>query len=539
MSTRKKLLLVYPKSNSAHNARMRSFPSLMNRAGFLNVSLATVAGMTPPDLEVQIVDEDRETIDFDQHYDIVGITGFYTQIGRAKYVADQFRERGVLVVCGGPGISLSPHRWRPFCDVTFIGEAERTWPQFVKDYLAGDYKDEYEEKELLDMSDCRLPDYSGCSPQLLNSYLTGYVQMSRGCPYKCEFCSAIKYSGNLMRYKQIDLIIQEIEQLQRFGILMVVFAGDNFSAGRKKAKSILRALREWNRQQRTPMAFFSEVSIETAEDDEFLELAAEAGLTRVSIGIESPNNDSLQEVNKLHNTRVNMIQCIKRFHQHGIAVLGTTITGFDHDDLSVFQQHFDFFMEAGLMDPLTFPMQALDGTDLKKRIIEEGRYIDVPVVDDGSCSTMFDNFTVRPKQMTVDELRQGVLWLKWACYQPEAMAQRVKKFFEHFESSEVRSKLSIPKPSHRIRDAVPIFARILMWIMTKCPKRERRAFFQMLNYARKSSHPQAYQVAVSRFMMMMASQAHCLEIEPDIANIPYPTREDGQQARVDELPVLV
>jgi len=345
MGTQRRLLLIYPRSLSGSNARQKHMPKLLKRGGYLNAGLATIAGLTPGSFAIDIIDEDKQTVDYSrmsERYDIVGLTGFYFQVERARLIADQFRNEGSLVVAGGPGVSLAPDRWRSFCDVLIIGEAERIWPQFINDFLDGNHQSQYHETERFELSHCRLPDYSGFDRRLVGSYLCGLLQTSRGCPFDCEFCSAVIYSGKTMRYKSIDLIIEELEQLQRLGIEFVALADDNFSANRKKSKAILRALREWNCQQRRTVTFFAQLSIDTAKDEEFLELATEAGLNRVLIGIESPNSDTLREARKFQNVRTSMREGIKRFHEHGIVISGTSIVGFDNDSISTFQQHFDF-----------------------------------------------------------------------------------------------------------------------------------------------------------------------------------------------------
>src|SRR5688572_20521776 len=140
----KRLLLVFPKSYNVTLSEARYIRDLIGKANPMNAALATIAALTPPSFDVQIVDDSVDTIDFNAAVDIVGLTGFFSQIERAREISEEFRKRGVLVVSGGPSASVSPARWRPFSDVLFIGEAEFTWPQFIKDYLEGKFADTYE-----------------------------------------------------------------------------------------------------------------------------------------------------------------------------------------------------------------------------------------------------------------------------------------------------------------------------------------------------------------------------------------------------------
>ena len=304
MAAKKTILLIFPKNNSrTYDDISGDSKFLMKKpGGMVNVSLATVAALTPAEFAVRIVDENIESIDYNEPYDLVGITGYSTQLHRAHEIAAEFSKRGVLVVCGGPSVSLSPERWRPFADVLIIGEAERIWPQFLTDYLLDSYQREYRETERFDLSISPIPDYGGYSRKSLKKYMMGIVQTSRGCPFDCEFCDVTVYVGRKMRYKPIENVIEEVAQLYKMRKSRFIFlADDNFSAGRSRAKKILIALRDWNWKQRKPVSFITQVSIDAAGDDEFLELAAEAGLTRVFIGIETPNISSLRESNKKQN----------------------------------------------------------------------------------------------------------------------------------------------------------------------------------------------------------------------------------------------
>lgn len=242
------------------------------------------------------------------------------------------------------------------------------------------------------------------------------------------------------------------------------------------------------------------------------------------VGIESTNVESLREADKVPNVETDLLEALKRFHQHGITVCTTSIVGFDHDDLSVFQEQFDFFTQAGVVTPFTFPIQAHDGSRLKDRAVKEGRYIGVPFIADGTASTMFDVFTMRPKQMSIEELGQGVCWLRWELYKPEHVARRARTFFEHFENSPKRKKLRIPK-AHKSWEALKTFAGVLKYCLTKSPKEERRAFLQMLGYAKRSSHPQGYGMAMGKFMLMKDMHAYLRALHPDIDKIRYPVRD--------------
>lgn len=518
----KRLLLVVPKNPGIRYSDMKGVPYLTKKIGTLNVGLATVAALTPKkEFKIEIVDEAIDSIDYNKPYDIVGITGFPSYEISAERIAKEFRKRGALVVCGGSAATLSPERWRPFSDVLILGEAEQIWPEFLRDYLTGQYKKEYREEERFDLDISPVPDYSGFSKKLLKLCQTGIMQTSRGCPYNCEFCDVITYVGRKMRYKPVGKILKEIELLYRMGFRRVFIADDNFPADRKKSKEILQALRNWNQQKRSPVLFSAQLSIDMAKDEELLELAAEAGLYHTFIGVETPNIDSLKEVGKLHNVHSNMLEDVKKFNQHGIFVTGSSIVGFDHDDLSIFQQHYDFYMESSVPNIYCYPLQAPDGSALKERVIKEGRYRGWnPLLDPESVRNL-RNLSIIPKQISIEQLSHGIQWLLWQLYRPENVARRLERFFENFENSPKRHKLRIPKRSFDWT-GFGIFLRMLKYIFTKAPVAERQAFQKMFDYARNSSHPQASLFTATAFIIMKNIHGLLNMLYPGIEEISYP-----------------
>ena len=498
----KKLLLVNPRSFGGSFGDLRCVGHLSGRAGVLNAALPTVAALTPKGWHVEIVDENAGEVDYSSPYDLVGISGFQTQLPSAQKVAGQFAELGIPVVCGGPSVSISPERWRPFSDVLIIGEAERTWPRFVADFEAGDYQSEYRETEPPRLELSPVPDYSGFSTAALRSHYSGIVQTSRGCPFDCEFCDVIGYLGRHQRYKPADKVVQEVDQLKRLGMNVIVLADDNFAGNRRRARETLTALRDWNNAQRSPVVFFTQLSVDTVKDDEFLALAAQAGLNRVLVGIESPDQASLKEAGKTPNLGRDMSADIRKFHEHGIVVIGTSILGFDNDTTESFRQHFDFHMNAGVMTPQPYPLQAPDGTRLKQRMIREGRYIDNSADDRfPELVNLYNTFTLVPGQMTTGQLQEGMLWLIGELYHPGNVALRVQRFFDQFEQSPLRGKLKIPRPRPD-RFSLGTATRVMKYAMLKAPAEERKALFAMLGAARRSCHPQSLLIAVSAFLLM-------------------------------------
>jgi radical SAM superfamily enzyme YgiQ (UPF0313 family) len=491
--------------------------------GIMNAALATIAALTPEDaFEIEIIDEQVDTLDFNKPYDIVGITAILTQFLRATEISAEFQRRGITVVCGGSSVSLSPERWRAHADVLIIGEAERTWPRFTADYLTGNYEKEYRETERFDLTCSPIPDYRHYSEEARHQ-IAGIVQTSRGCPFNCEFCDVINYVGRKMRYKPLENIMQEVEQLADMGFPVIGLADDNFSASRSKAKTILKSLRDWNRKRRSPVAFMTQLSIDTAQDEEFLRLATEAGLGRVLIGIESPNPDSLRETNKLQNIRHSMFEELKKFQQFGIQVLGTTIVGFDNDDLSIFKQHLDFHEGSGVLNIHVYPLQAPDGSALRQRAIREGRYRDweTNVQGDPRKANMYNTFTLIPKQMTMDQLKQGRLWLLHNLYSPERFLQRFTTFLTNFESSPYRANLTFPK--HRLNvQILRGLGKFIPYFLFKTTPEEKRLIKEMWQQVRASHFPNRFPMLLMGFISFKTMRETIRAEEPNIDSLEYP-----------------
>jgi radical SAM superfamily enzyme YgiQ (UPF0313 family) len=524
---KKKILLVLPRNYEINFINVSGIIKVITKksGGSVVLSLATIAALIPPEFEVKIVDEDVEEIDFNESFDIVGIGGFSVYLNRAEKIAQEYSARGALIVCGGSPATFSPDRWRPFSDVLIIGEAEITWPLFLKEYLNGTHKKEYRETGRIDISQSPVPDLSGFSKATLKKYLFGIVQLSRGCPYRCEFCSVHEYAGNIMRYKPVEKVILEVEQMYKVLKPNIIFiADDNFSGIKSKAKEVLRVLIEWNHGKKKPVSFTTQLSIDAAHDEEFLELAAAAGLIRVSVGVETPNLKSLEETHKIQNMQRNILEDIKKFQEHGILVQAGCIVGFDHDDKTIFKEQLDFFNKLGIPNIQVMPLQAPDGSPLKRRMIEEGRYIDWESMVRANPEQMnsLNTFTIEPKLMSSQELRQGICWLLKNLYTPENFIHRMKTFFRNYENSQKKQHLNIPGTTVDWY-GVGLVMRLVKYTLLKANREDRRIFRNMFQVVRKSSHPHKMVFLINFYLSFLNTQDIIHKSFPEIDTVTYPS----------------
>jgi len=185
-------------------------------------------------------------------------------------------------------------------DVIFVGEAEDTWPRFLEEWRLGRHARRYEQAERTDMTQVPTPCFELLKMQ---HYMFGSVQFSRGCPYQCEFCDIIVTFGRRPRLKTSAQVKAELEALRAQKIFIAFVVDDNLIGNKKAIKALLRDLIGWQQEQGYPMSFFTEASLDLAEDAELLQLMVEANFGAVFIGIESPNEASLLETKKIQNVR--------------------------------------------------------------------------------------------------------------------------------------------------------------------------------------------------------------------------------------------
>jgi radical SAM superfamily enzyme YgiQ (UPF0313 family) len=393
-------------------------------AVFAPLGLLTLAALTPPGFAVELCDENAgEKIDFDTDADIVGVTGYIIQMKRVFEIADRFRARGKTLVFGGPMANLLPQECRRHCDVLFEGEAECTWPLFVREFAEGRHAGQYVEHEKIHLPDSPLPRLD----VLKKRYAHGIVQCTRGCPFTCEFCDIIVMYGRTMRFKPVEQVLREVQAWLRRGVLQVFFADDNFVGHRAYAKDLLRALAAWNARQRRPLAFYTQASIDMARDDELLGLLRDANFISVFIGIESPRKESLAETRKTQNERLDLVAAIHKIQAHNLFISAGMIVGFDHDDESIFDEQFDFLQEAQIPFVMLSVLLAVPKTPLYARLEREGRlYNPQRATEDWECylgTAGGTNF--HPLHMTREELKRGQETLYRRLYEPEAFAARL------------------------------------------------------------------------------------------------------------------
>jgi radical SAM superfamily enzyme YgiQ (UPF0313 family) len=459
-----KILLIAPKNPESFWTFDRILPGLGKRCVFPNLSLPTVAGLTPPGHEIVICDENVEPIDFDAEADIVGVTGYVIHKKRMLEIIDGFRQRGRFVVVGGPLATLCPEEVRGRANVVFVGEAEYTWAQFLREYEAGLWQPEYNQVEKPSMLDSPLPRFDLLK---VDRYRTMTIQFARGCPFTCEFCDIIVMYGRRPRTKSVAQVMAEVEEIHRLGITNIFVVDDNFIGNKREAKELLKALAAWQEARGYPIEFMTEVSLNVAQDDELLRLMKQAHFATIFVGIESPRKASLQETGKNQNTREDLLTSVHRIQAAGIQVMAGMIVGFDNDDPSIFEEHFRFIQEARIPISMTGMLNAMPKTPLYTRLQEAGRLIAESVGD----QFVFTNIV--PRGMSRLELYEGYRHLLARLYDYSSYRSRAMDLILH-RGALLQSRLLAG------REDIAILLRVLWSCMLRTSPRRAWLTLSML-----------------------------------------------------------
>lgn len=450
------IVLVNPRFEVSYWGFEHALGLFGKRANMPVASLPLLAALTPANHHVLIVDENVEDIPFErlERADIVGLTGMSVQRFRSREILAELKRRGVFTVVGGPWVSVEEAYFGELADVVFIGEAEETWPSFLADWSRGSHRTRYEQADRTDMSKVPPPRLDQLD---LSQYIFGSVQFSRGCPFQCEFCDIIVTFGRRPRLKTAAQVIWEIEGLRDHGMEMIFVVDDNLIGNKRAIKELLLELAHWQRTNGYPVMFFTEASLDLADDPELLELLGEANFASVFVGIESTNEASLRETKKFQNVRPRgtLVEKVRRIQDAGLEVWCGMIVGFDHDDESVFDSQRRFIQESRIVHAMVGMLNAFPKTPLYDRLAEEGR---LDPEDDSSWGT-----NVIPQQLGREQLRAGYVRLMNEVYNPEAYFERLDALYldETFRFALPRARYWRRHPVKGIRDQALNLARFL------------------------------------------------------------------------------
>ncbi len=414
-------LLIYPEWPDTYWSFKYALSFEGKRSAYPPLGLMTVASLLPSDWKKRLVDTNvRPLSDADLRWaDVAMLSGMLVHKKETLEILARCRKRGLRTVIGGP-ITSSVAELRQHADHVVIGEAEEIVPGLALDLERGTAKPLYQASERPMLSTTPVPDLSLID---MKHYSAMAIQYSRGCPFNCEFCDIIEIYGRRPRLKSAEQVIAEVEQLRDRkwrGSIFVV--DDNFIGNKVKVKEMLPVLAEWNNRQRKPFTFFTEASLNLADDLDLLQKMKDSRFIRVFLGIETPVEESLKEAQKLQNTRRNLMDSVRRIQSYGMEVMAGFIVGFDNDPEEIFDRQVEFIQESGIPLAMVGLLLALPGTQLYRRLSKEGR-----ILAEGSGNNMNLTLNFIPK-MNPERLVEGYRSILKRIYDPDAYYDRVRRF---------------------------------------------------------------------------------------------------------------
>ena len=463
-----KTLLVYPEFPETYWSFSHALSFEGKRSAFPPLGLLTVAALLPNAWERRLVDMNVQPLKLSdiEWADIVFISAMLVQKDSLKDVVKLCKTEGKRVVVGGPYITTSA-AVLPEADHLFLGEAETTLPEFVRDLERGQAKRIYQAAERPALSAAPLPEFQLAD---LSQYSAMSVQFSRGCPFRCEFCDIIEIYGRVPRTKSNEQVLAELNALFTLGWRGMVFiVDDNFIGNKRNVKKLLPDLANWSERHSHPFSFITEASVNLADDGELLDGMRRARFRRVFLGIETPVEASLLEAQKQQNTRGDLLDSVRKIQGHGMEVMAGFIVGFDNDPEDIFARQIEFIRASAIPMAMVGLLNALPETQLWRRLAGEGRLLAESTGNntDGSL-----NFI--PK-MGAKRLMAGYQSILRTIYSPREYYQRALDSLERVASGSAE-----PRRDGLFRDAAT-FARVVLTLGVR--DRERMEFWRYLRRA--------------------------------------------------------
>ena len=416
----RKLLLVQPKFlNSELDRNIKTIYPL---------GLGYLAAHVPPGWEVEIKDEQIESLQFDVDADVVGITTTTLTANRAYAVAAEFQKRKKPVILGGVHASICPDEAARFADAVCVGDGEILLPQMLEDAIQGRLQKVYR---------AEFGPLTGLKAPRRDLFKSGYtfipVSTSRGCPFSCSFCCINRFYGGSYRTRDPEDVIEELKTLPRKNGIIFFTDGNMFGHSQKdqqRFKELCRRIRE-ERDKGTVSfkTFMGYASLNALADEEALDLASQAGCGALLVGFESINPASLKEMNKTLNLRLGVdaySRLIGNAQRKKIAIVGEMIIGNDSDDARVLAET-DAFLAQINFDLLRLQiLQPLPGTKLYERLEGEGRLLlkDFPGDWDKLAADFIMGVHFQPKQLTPTQIKTWVKQAGLSFYSPWSMCKR-------------------------------------------------------------------------------------------------------------------
>ena len=423
-----KALLVYPEMPATYWSMRYAMPFLGRKAALPPLGLLTIAAMLPSSWDLKLVDLNVEPLDRKavEAADLVLTSAMLVQQASLASLAALCREAGTPLVAGGP-FPTSCHDTIEGVNVFVLGEAEVTLPGFLEDFLAGAPRHCYSDPGHPDLGGSPAPRYDLADPR---NYAGAALQFSRGCPHDCEFCDIVELFGHRPRTKTPGQFLAELDRLYAHGWQGSLFVvDDNFIGNRRQVRRLLPELARWQQARHYPFTLFTEASLDLANDEALMKAMVDAGFNMVFVGIETPDQATLEAVEKHQNCRTDLLESVQTLQRHGLEVSGGFIVGFDDDRADIFDRQISFIEKAAIPTAMVGLLTALPNTRLYRRLSAEGRLLGLST---GGSNTEDLELNFRPR-MDVDLLRSGYRRILERLYTPRRYFARCLRLLDRLK----------------------------------------------------------------------------------------------------------
>lgn len=418
---------------------------LVNRKVLLPpLGLITVAAILPQTWEFKLVDRNIRSVT-EEEWAWADIVVLSAMIVQKQDLIDQIREakrRGKLVAVGGPyATSVPSEAEEAGADFLVLDEGEITLPMFVEAIERGETKGIFRTPEKPDVSETPIPRYDLLE---LDAYDSMSIQFSRGCPFQCEFCDIIVLYGRKPRTKSPSQLLKELDYLYELGWRRSVFmVDDNFIGNKRNVKLLLQELKIWQAEHQYPFVFNTEASVDLAADQELMDLMVECNFNAVFLGIETPDEESLQLTKKFQNTRSSLTDTVDKMIRTGLRPMAGFIIGFDGEKKGAASRIIHFVEEAAIPTAMFGMLQALPNTALWYRLEKEGRLRDKITQEslgNGNQTTLINFIPTRP----VEDIAQEYIEAFWTLYDAEIFLDRTYRCFLKLGAPKCKAPAKLP-----------------------------------------------------------------------------------------------
>ncbi len=447
-------LLIYPQFPLSFWCHTKTLELVGKKAVLPPLNAMTVAAILPQEWEFKLVDRRVRAVTEDEWEwaELVVISGMIVQQEDYLEHIREAKRRGKPVAVGGPYPTSTPEPAKAAgADYLVLDEGELTIPMFLEALERGETSGTFRAAEKPDVTTTPIPRYDLLD---LDLYESMSIQFSRGCPFQCEFCDIIVLYGRKPRTKTPAQMLAELQYLYDLGWRGDIFmVDDNFIGNKRNVKLLLNELKVWQAERDYPFAFYTEASIDLAKDQELMDLMVECNFWAVFVGIESPDESSLNVTRKFQNLRDPLLESVDAIHRSGLQIMAGFIIGFDGEKSGAGDRIVEFVQKAGIQTALFGILHAFPNTALRTRLQKEGRLIEGDMHGDGSVLMNF--IPTRPMEEIAREYAEGL----WKMYEPSRYLDRA---FEQI------TKINETGQKHKHRGGIPSFkmlqiAAMMVW----------------------------------------------------------------------------